>query len=92
MTRNTLAVLAALTSLALAAPAAADPFEVSKQRCIESGKMESSCITMPSANLTIGAFMEEIGYTIERVRELNGWGEEVTPETVVPAGGTFAFG
>ena len=94
MTRNTLAVLAALTSLALAAPAAADPFEVSKQRCIENGWMNSGCATTTelTGEFPIGEFIRQMNSTMERFREKNGWGDEVTPETIVPVGATFAFG
>ena len=98
MTRNTLAVLAALTSLALAAPAAADPFEQSRQLCIDSWKMESACFTYTAemqsqyGDLTIGTFLNEIGYSIEKIRERNTWGTEVTPDTIVPIGASFVFG
>jgi len=71
-----------------------DPFEVSKQRCIDNGWMNSSCITAneASGSFPIQLLIDDMNTSIERIRQKNGWGEEVTPETMVPIGATFAFG
>jgi hypothetical protein len=72
--------------------AAADPFEVSERNCNQTQKI--SCIT---TNKKTGAFpvqviIDELGTTIERLRKANGWGEEVTEETIIPIGATLAYG
>jgi hypothetical protein len=74
--------------------AAADPFEVSKQNCIDKGWMNRSCVTTneESGAFPLKVFIDELNSTIERFRKKNGWGEEVTRETIVPIGSTFAFG
>ena len=92
MTRIALAALAALTFLA--APVAADPFAVSERVCIENGWMNTTCVTNDGSTgpLKVGDIIEMINSDIDRFRAKNGWGEEVTPETVVPIGASFAFG
>jgi hypothetical protein len=74
--------------------AAADPFEVSERNCIKNKKMDSSCLT---TNEQSGAFpvqliIDQLNTTIEKLRRVNGWGKEVTPDTIIPIGSTLAFG
>jgi hypothetical protein len=70
-----------------------DAFSISKQKCIDNGWMETSCFTVTEAtgSFQIGLIIAEMNSTIESFRERNGWGEEVTLDTVVPIGSTFAF-
>ena len=72
----------------------ADPFEVSKQNCIDKNKINSSCLTTNEASgeFPLQLVIDQLNTTIEKLRRVNGWGEEVTPETIVPIGSTFAFG
>jgi hypothetical protein len=72
----------------------ADPFEISKQNCIDKGWIETKCLTTNEASgvFPISLVIDQLNSSIERLRSVNGWGEEVTPETLVPIGSTFAFG
>ena len=71
-----------------------DPFEISKQNCIDKGWMDGKCLTTNEATgvFPLKIIIDDLNSTIERFRDVNGWGEEVTPETLVPIGATFAFG
>ena len=71
-----------------------DPFEVSKQNCIDKNKINSSCFTTNerSGEFPLQLIIDELNTTIEKLRRVNNWGKEVTPETIVPIGSTFAFG
>jgi hypothetical protein len=71
-----------------------DPFEVSKQNCIDKGWVEYKCLTTNEASgvFPLSLVIEQLNSSIERLRSVNGWGEEVTPDTIVPIGSTFAFG
>ena len=93
MARNTLAVLAALTLSAFAAPVAADPFEVSTQRCESLSNIR--CAEFPAGQdrtFTVGDFFAPYEVlTIERIRLLNGWDESVTLETPLREGSKIAI-
>jgi hypothetical protein len=69
------------------------PFEISKQNCIEKGWIDKICLTTNEASgvVPIQRVIDELNTTIERMRQVNGWGEEVTSETLIPIGSTFAF-
>ena len=71
-----------------------DPFEVSKQNCIDKGWVETNCLTTNEASgvVPIQRIIDELNTSIKDLRRINGWGEEVTPETLIPIGSTFAFG
>ncbi len=95
MARIKLAVAAALTSLALAAPAVADPFDISAQKCAENPNL--GCVMMAdNATLTIGDFISEFrsntGLAIDfnRVIEINGWTGLVDESTRIVPNREFA--
>ena len=71
-----------------------DPFKVSEQNCIDKGWVETKCLTTNEASgvFPISLVIDQLNSNIERLRAVNGWGEEVTPDTLVPIGSTFAFG
>ena len=83
MTRNTLAVLAALTSLALAAPAAADPFTYADERCKAAVQHGVIC----SAVTEETPYREFVGYRIpfEEFVRVNNLPTDVTIDSVAPA-------
>jgi len=97
-TLQSLCIATALASgllLGAVGPAAAEknPFEISKQTCIDEGKMDIACITTnkKSGEFSIQELIDELNSSIEKLRRVNGWGKEVTPKTVVPIGSTIAF-
>ena len=66
-----------------------DPFEVSKKNC----ETKTGCITTNEnyGEITIQQWMDQSHISLEMLRYVNGWGEEVTPKTVIPIGATFSF-
>ena len=96
MTRIALAALAAFTSLTLAGPAAAeDPFEVSKQKCIENNWMDTYCLTNDGSVgevVFIGDIVEMLNSNMTRLRSKNGWGNEVDEETRFPLNASLVMG
>jgi len=68
-----------------------DPFEVSKQICV---KRWQSCLTTneTTGSVPVQRIIDELKTSIEKLRRVNGWGKEVTPETMIPVGSTIAFG
>jgi len=68
-----------------------DPFEVSKQICV---KRWQSCLTTneTTGSIPVQRIIDELKTSIEKLRRVNGWGKEVTPETIIPVGSTIAFG
>lgn len=106
MTRIALTSLAALAaiSLAFAAPAAADevilansgmdPFEISKQVCVEKGWTETYCLTNDGSSgvILVGDLISMVNTSIEKLRETNRWDSSVTAETVWPVGAMVIMG
>ena len=75
-----------------------DPFEVSKRNCVDQGWMDSVCVTITGEFIqkygekSLCELVEGFGSTLDRFRGRNGWGEEVTCNTSLKVGDTFAFG
>jgi hypothetical protein len=69
-----------------------DPFAISKQNCIDKGWVGGVCKTTIESDgvLTMQRIIDVRKTTIKRLRLLNGWDEDLTPETLVPIGSTFA--
>jgi hypothetical protein len=75
-----------------------DPFEISKQNCIDKGLMNSACVTITSefietfGNQALCDIAHGVNSNINQLRSENGWGNEVTCETLLKVGDTFVFG
>jgi len=71
-----------------------DPFEVSKQICVEKQIIDTSCFTNEGqvGFVTIGDIVDMMKSDITKIRSINGWGEEVTRDTEFPLGATLRFG
>jgi len=87
-------VAAALTSLAFAGIASADPFDVSTQRCEEITTLH--CFEIPVGQIRSFTLAEAVDHwrpqlTLERLRYLNGWDETVDWNTPVREGSSVAF-
>jgi hypothetical protein len=70
-----------------------DPFEVSKQNCIDKKWMGVLCFTSSEGDgmFQMQTLLDQQETTIEEIRFLNNWGKEVTLKTWVPVGSTFAI-
>ena len=69
----------------------ADSFDWSHERCNTIKSL--SCTELDSGpETTLGEILDELGFSYQRVLELNGWSADaVTPETIVPFGKRFAL-
>jgi len=93
-----IAVMVATPLLGMAMPTfahenpTADPFEVSKENCMFLGWVDECATTNEKVGvISMQEVAKRLNTTVERLKRINRWGDEVTPDTLVPIGSTFAF-
>lgn len=93
MARKTLAVVAALASLAFAAPAFAQDINVYSmdETCRTDPAYEQHCFVLPESygpSITLGEFVQGNENLMKYIIEFNGW-HGATTDLVIPAGVYF---